>query len=178
MARMRARPADEALPAAAVACECAPMPDREIEALVENFAAGPALVREAVRGLDAGALSRRHGGWSVRDILHHLVDAELVRAVRIRQVLAEERPAILPWDEGLWQRRLQYLWRSPEAALASFEQVVYGTAEILSRVERAGWERAGVHPEKGEYSVRALVEAGVTHHAEHCAQIAATRGPG
>lgn len=158
------------------ACEGAPVPDRELDALLKAFAAGPTLVREAVRGLDAGALNRRKGeGWSVRDILHHLGDAELVRAVRIRQVLAEDRPVILPWDEALWQRRLQYLWRSPEAALASFEQIVYGTAEILSRVERAAWERVGLHPQKGEYSVRALVEAGVAHHSDHCSQVAGIR---
>ena len=152
------------------------MASGELTDLLTAYTAGPAAVREAVRGLDGGSINRRKGdSWSPRDILIHLGDAELIRAVRIRFILAEDRPPITPFDEGAWQRRLQYLWRSPEAALSSFEQVVYGTAEILARVDRSGWERVGLHPEDGELSVRELVNRGIRHHAEHSAQIAEIR---
>ena len=59
-------------------------------------------------------------------------------------VLATDDPLLPAFaDEELASRRLQSLWRSPEAALATFEQLRYSTAEILVHVEAAAWERCG-----------------------------------
>jgi hypothetical protein len=143
----------------------------------EAFAQGPAKLRAAISELTMGELTRRAdgSGWSVRDVLVHLSDAELVRSVRIRLILAEERPALFDFDEGTWQRRLQYLWRSPEAALAQFEQARFSTAEILAHCGREAWTRAGVHPTDGDLTVAELVRRGVVHVDDHTAQIAGIR---
>jgi hypothetical protein len=139
--------------------------DRE---LLDAFAAAPAGVREALRGLDAGTMNRRPGdAWSVRDVVVHLSDAELVRAFRIRMMLAEDAPLITNFDEGAWQRRLQYLWRSPEAALALYELTCFSTAEILRNCDSTAFLRTGTHIEDGLLDVRSLVERGVRHAAEH-----------
>jgi hypothetical protein len=149
----------------------------ETRELGARFAAGPRLLREAVRDLEGGGVTARVAGddWSIRDILHHLADAELVRAVRIRTIIAEPGSAIAQWDEGAWQRRLQYLWRSPELALAAFDTVRTGTAELLMHCDAGAWERAGVTADGGELTVQELVERGVTHVDEHCGQIGAIR---
>ena len=146
--------------------------------MYEAFARGAAVLRAALQDLTMGELTRRveGSGWSVRDLLVHLADAELVRSVRIRLILADERPALFDFDEGTWQRRLQYLWRSPEAALAQFEQVRFGTAEILGHCGREAWARAGVHPVDGEITVAELVRRGVVHIEDHTRQIAEIRG--
>ncbi len=145
--------------------------------LFAAYVHGPTLVREAIAGLDAaGVAARGAEEWSVRDILHHLGDAELVRAVRLRMAVADEAvPAFVPFDESRWQRRLQYLWRSPEAALALFEQVVFSNGEILSHCERGAWERHGEHITDGPKTVATLLTNGVDHFAAHCAQIGAIR---
>jgi hypothetical protein len=149
----------------------------EYRELFEAFAGGPAKLRAAVQDLTTAELARREGndGWSVRDILVHLADAELSRGVRIRLILAEERPALFDFDEKAWQRRLQYLWRSPEMAISQFEQARFGTAEILGHVGKEAWLRAGVHPTDGDLTVKLLVERGVNHVADHGAQIARIR---
>lgn len=144
----------------------------------EAFARGPGLLRAAIQDLTVSDLTARSGGagWTTRDIMVHLADMELVRAVRIRMMLAEEEPVLAAVDEDAWQRRLQYLWRSPEAALTLFEMTRFGTAEILSHCGAEAWERAGIHAEDGRVSVLDLVERGVRHVDEHVAQIGANRG--
>jgi hypothetical protein len=123
-------------------------------------------------------LTRRgqDGGWSVRDVLVHLADMEIVRAFRIRLILVEDEPALANVDEGAWQRKLQYLWRSPEAALSQFEQARFGTAEILNHIGRDAWNRYGLHPQDGRVSVAELVQRGVAHVEDHTRQVAELRG--
>jgi hypothetical protein len=148
----------------------------EFRPVYDLYTRGPALLNEVITGLDAGAINTRVGdSWSSRDIIIHLADAEVFRAARIRLLLTEEEPAITVWNEELAQRRLQYLWRSPEMAMATFEQLVYSTGEILMHIDRTAWERTGIHPERGPLSVADLVQAGVDHVAEHVERIAELR---
>jgi len=147
--------------------------------LHQAFAHGPAVLREAIHSLTMSELTRRGpgAGWSVRDVLVHLADMEIVRAYRIRLILAAEEPDLADIDEEGWQRKLQYLWRSPEAALSGFEQARFGTAEILNHVGRDAWKRTGTHPVDGPVSVADLVQRGVRHVEDHVGQIAEIRAP-
>ncbi|MBI2765975.1 MAG: DinB family protein [Chloroflexi bacterium] len=149
----------------------------EIRPLFDRFTRGPAAVRKAILGLDAGALNGRRPGddWSVRDIIIHLADTELVRAVRIRKVIAEDRPLLETYDERLWKRRLHYLWRDPEAALAEFELTRFQTASILAQCDAAAWKREAVHAGRGVITLRDMLALGVDHVDEHVAQVAVIR---
>jgi len=133
-------------------------------------------VREAVDGAGPGVISRAgSGGWSVRDVLVHLADAEVVRAGRLRFILAAEEPPALPgFDEGVWKRRLQYLWRSPEAALALYDALVYSNAELLRQFAAEAFDRRGLID--GEpVTVAELLRRGAAHGEEHAAQLRALR---
>lgn len=153
-------------------------PAESLTALLARFARGPSLLRAAIAGLDAGSLNRTRPGsdWSARDVVLHLADTELVRAVRFRVLLTEDEPSLVAFDEGIWKRRLHYLWRDPEAALALFEQLRFSSAELLARCSRGDWQRAAVHPEWGPVTVADLLQRGVAHVDDHCAQIAFLRG--
>ena len=150
-----------------------PTTPEHLRDLMFRFGRGPLLVREAISGLDAGALNRRPVGsdWSIRDIIIHLADAEIVGAMRLRLVIANDAPAIEPWEEGPWKRRLHYLWRDPEAALALFELLVYTNGELLQQCDAQSWKRTGVHPERGVITLEDLLQDRVTHSEEHIAQI-------
>jgi hypothetical protein len=143
---------------------------------LERFQRGASMVREAVRGADAGSISRPGAeGWSIRDILVHLSDAEMVRSTRIRMILAAEEPAIFEFDEGLWKRRLHYIWRSPEAAIALFDQLRFSSTELFRQLDAKSWERVGVWPEGERVSIAELLRRGANHAEEHAAQIEALR---
>ncbi len=149
----------------------------ELKELLDSYKRGPTLVADAIRGIEGGALNARRPGsdWSIRDLLMHLADAELVRGYRIRLILAEDEPAIPSWDQDRWTRRLQYLWRSPEAAIALFDQLCFSNAELLRWSDKTAWERTGVEADGRAVSARTLVERGVGHHLGHAGDIAATR---
>jgi hypothetical protein len=149
----------------------------DLQQLLDRYAMGPRLLRQALDGVDAGVVGRVPPGsdWSIRDVVVHLADAELVRSVRIRTLLAEDEPAIVPFDEGLWKRRLQYLWRNLEGSIALFDQLCYSTAEILRHAGKDAFARQGQHPERGPLTVRDLVEAGIQHVEEHAAQLQEAR---
>lgn len=142
-----------------------------------RFAQGAAVIREAIRGVDTGTLSRPGAeGWSIRDVLVHLSDAELVRSTRIRLILAGEEPPIFEFDEGTWKRKLHYLWRSPEAAIALFDQLRFTTLEVLRQLDTKSWDRCGIWPDGERVTVAGLIVRGANHAEEHSAQIQALRG--
>jgi hypothetical protein len=151
------------------------MPD-DLKPLFESFTEGPTFVNKVSEGIGPGLLSRPGPeGWSIRDVLVHLCDAELVRAVRMRMVLAADEPTLFTFDEGDWKRRLHYLWRSPEGALSLFQQTRFGNAELLRQCDRASWARVGIHPEAGRQSLGDLLRIAVEHDTAHVAQISTLR---
>lgn len=129
-------------------------------------------MREAVNGVGPGTISRPgKEGWSIRDVLVHLSDAELVRATRFRLILAEDEPALFGFEEDKWKRKLQYLWRSPEAALALFEALRFTSGELLRQFDAKAWDRVGIHEGEGPLSVRELLVRGADHAELHAEQI-------
>jgi hypothetical protein len=142
-----------------------------------RFTGGPTLLREAVSGLNPADLNRRPPGseWSIRDVILHLADAELVAAVQFRLVIAEEDAALPGFDQEMWKRRLHYLWRDPEFAISLFQQVRYASGELLQQCDNAAWARTCVHPGLGETTLAGLLEYHAAHAEEHAAQIGTMR---
>ena len=152
------------------------LPPQLVEPM-ERFVMGASVVRQSINGADAGTLSRPNAeGWSIRDILVHLSDAEMVRATRIRLIVAGQEPPIFDFEENLWKRKLHYLWRSPEGAIALFDQLRFTTMEILRQLDNAAWERVGVWPDGERVSVGELLIRGANHSDDHGAQIREMRG--
>lgn len=145
----------------------------DLRQALHAYVTAPARLRDALANLDAGALNRRPPGsdWSIRDIVLHLVDAEIVRASRIFAIIASDNPAIAAFDEGRYKLRLQYLWRDPELALALFQNLRFAIGELLEHCDAATFERTGTHEEEGTISLAALLERGARHGREHVEQI-------
>jgi len=149
------------------------IPD-DLATAFDDFLAGPGNLREAVRDLDAAVLNRRPPGeeWSIRDVVMHLTDAEMVSAVRIRMTLGSEEDVLLPaYDEELWKRRLHYLFRDVEAAMVTMDHVRFGNAELLQQLSKDTWRKTGVHARDGQVTVAELLKQAVAHTAAHIEQI-------
>ena len=143
------------------------------EELLSRFAAGPALVEDALAHA-ADAMDHSDGdGWAIREILVHLSDAEILRAVRLRLILAEPGVALPVFDQDTWRGTLAYADRDPGIAFSVYASLVGASAELVSALGDAAWEVAGQHPEEGSLSVRELITRGANHAEEHAAQIRA-----
>lgn len=144
--------------------------------LLARFAAGPAVIEEELA--HAADVMQRPGpdGWSIRDVLVHLADAEILRALRIRLILADDGVALPVFDQDEWRDRLAYGTRDPGLAFAAYGSMVGASAELVSAYGEGAWERAGAHPDEGPLTVRELVTRGANHAQEHAVQIAALQG--
>lgn len=139
--------------------------------LLARFAAGPALVEDALAHA-ADALERSAGdGWSIREILVHLSDAEILRAVRLRLILAQPGVVLPVFDQDQWRAALAYGDRDPGIAFSAYASLVGASAEMVSALGNDAWGLSGQHPEEGPLTVRELLTRGANHAQEHADQI-------
>ncbi|HEX7085797.1 MAG TPA: DinB family protein [Vicinamibacterales bacterium] len=147
------------------------------DALVAKYKAGYQAVVDALAGATGAELDRvpAPGKWTARQIVHHLADSEMTSAIRLRRLLAEDRPLIVGYDQDEFARRLHYD-RPIEASLAAFRAARETTAEILDRLTEEDWAREGTHSESGPYGVLTWLEIYAAHAHGHAEQIRRARG--
>lgn len=144
--------------------------------LIEKYTDGFRAVSDAVRGISEPELDARPapGKWSAREIVHHLADSEMTSALRLRRLIAEDRPTIQGYDQDEFSRRLYYD-RPIQASLDAFRAARQTTAEILDRMTDAEWAREGTHSESGRYTVERWLEIYAEHAHSHADQIRRAR---
>jgi hypothetical protein len=154
------------------------MNDTQRQALIEQYTLGHKVVLDALADIGDAELDtdKAAEGWTPRQIVHHLADSEMTSAIRLRRLLAEDRPVIGGYDEETFARVLRYSERPIEAALDAFSAARRTTAEILERMTEADWSRAGTHSDSGRYSAEDWLEIYAAHAYDHANQIRRARG--
>jgi hypothetical protein len=137
----------------------------------------PIALRHAVSGLSAAQLSRVEapGKWSVRHVVQHLADAELVGGFRFRMILAHDGPELPGYDQDAWATGLHYADSDAEAALADFATLRAANLRVLARATPADLERYMVHSERGKESLGYMIRMYAGHDLVHLRQIARIR---
>jgi hypothetical protein len=145
--------------------------------LIEQYKDGYRVVTEALGGARGKELNDAPapGKWSAREIVHHLADSEMTSAIRLRLLVAQDRPQIMGYDQDEFARRLHYDTRSLHASLAAFQAARLTTAEILERMSDEDWQREGTHSEIGRYTAERWLEIYAAHAHGHAEQIKAAR---
>lgn len=112
------------------------------------LAAAPAALRAAVAGLSDSRLDTpyRPGGWTVRQVIHHLPDSHMNAYVRFRLALTEPEPVIKPYDEHLWAQ-LPDNNLPPDASLRLLEGLHERWAALCRALTPEQWSRQFRHPE-------------------------------
>lgn len=130
-------------------------------------------LRTLTGGRSPAALSEREapGKWSVREIVAHLSDSELVWAFRLRMVLAHDRPELAGYDQDAWADRLGYVEADLDRALDTFAVVRAGNLELLERAGPDALSRTSVHAERGEESLEQMIRLFAGHDLVHLRQI-------
>jgi hypothetical protein len=141
--------------------------------LLERYREGPDVLAASVADLSDQDLDRRpaEGGWTPREVVHHVADSEMTSAIRLRRLLAEEDPVIQGYDEEEFARKLHYQDRPIQASLDAVRAARQTTAEILERLPETDWQRSGTHSEVGRYSVDTWLEIYAAHCHDHADQV-------
>jgi hypothetical protein len=145
-------------------------------ALIAQYKDGYRTVIDALAGATDADLDRRPapGKWTAREIVHHLADSEMTSAIRLRRLLAEDRPVINGYDQEQYARTLHYD-RPIAASLDAFRAARASTAEILERLTEEDWRREGTHSESGRYGVEDWLRIYAEHAHKHADQIRRAR---
>ncbi|SRR5579885_1012011 len=149
----------------------------ELSTLLERFRRGPELLAVVLTGVfgEEEDYTTAPGKWSIRQIIAHLADAETVFAHRMRQVIAEENPTIVAFDQDAWARNLDYARRKPKQSLETVRRVRAENYELLKELPEAAYTRTGNHSERGPITLLQIVEGAANHMESHARQMQAIR---
>ncbi len=146
-------------------------------ASVEAIAALPERLRAAVAGLADPQLDTpyRDGGWTVRQVVHHLADSHMNGFIRVKLALTEDQPTIKPYDETAWARLADA--RLPiDVSLNLIDALHRRWAAIYAAMTPADFDRPFVHPELGSpQTLDRHVQNYAWHGRHHVAHITALR---
>jgi DinB superfamily len=145
----------------------------DLPSLLERFRRGPEVLAMVLTGVfgEEEDFAPAHGKWSARQIIAHLADAELVGAHRIRQVIAEDNPTLIAFDQDAWTRNLDYARRKPKQSLEAFRRIRAENYELLKELPESAFERTGNHSENGPMTLRTLLEGYAQHAESHARQL-------
>jgi len=158
------------------------VPDRYLEALggddpVAAMAEAPDLLRRLVRGLTEKQLATKPapGKWSIKEIVAHLADNEVVLGSRYRFIAAMDRPPLPGFDQDAFVANLGVGKAATRDLLDDFAMARAVNVGLLERVGDAAWDRVGVHAERGEESLGRLVTMYAGHDRIHLSQVETIR---
>ncbi|RVU00261.1 putative metal-dependent hydrolase [Mucilaginibacter limnophilus] len=135
---------------------------------INNIRMLPGLVRQAVIGLSEEELDTpyRTGGWSLRQVVHHLADSHMNSIMRFKLALTEDNPVIKPYQEAYWA--LQPDYRLPvEPSLKMLEGIHQHMVALFESFTEKEWERTFFHPENNASQTLKRTLATYSWHGKH-----------
>src|SRR5262245_61764391 len=111
------------------------------------------------------------GKWSIREVLAHLADSELVGGFRLRMVLAHDRPALHGYDQDLWANRLRYSEADVPESMERFAVLRRANLRLWENLSPADLGRVGLHNERGEESLGHMRKLYAGHDLLHLRQL-------
>ena len=149
-------------------------------AQIETLRLLPERLRAAVNGLGDAQLDTpyREGGWTVRQVVHHLADSHANAYVRFKLALTEDSPTIKPYDEAAWAR-LPDSFLPIDSSLVFIGALHARWVALLESMPEEGFQRGFNHPELGRQDLAtslALYEWHSRHHTAHITSLRARMG--
>ncbi len=145
-------------------------------AKIAQIAACPQLLRKAVEGLSDPQLDTpyRDGGWTVRQVVHHVADSHANAYLRCRWTVAEDNPTIKTYDQDRWST-----FPDRQLPLEPSFKIIAGLHErwvkFFTTHPEEAWSRTAIHPERGSVTLENFLDIYSGHGANHTAQITGLR---
>ena len=140
---------------------------------IDEIAAAPAKVRAALQGLNDAQLDTpyREGGWTLRQVAHHVPDSHMNAYIRLRLALTEKEPTIKPYDEAAWAKLEDAEHAPVEVSLRLLEPLHERWVRLLRSMKPEDFARTFVHPEHGARTLDWLLFLYAWHGRHHTAHI-------
>ncbi len=158
------------------------IPEKYAQALggddpVEVMAESPGRLRGLIRGLSEKQLSKKPapGKWSIKEIVAHLADGEVILGSRYRFIAAHDRPPIAGYDQDAFVEKLGVANAKTADLIDDFAMARAVNLGLLDRLAEPAWDRVGIHAERGEESIRKIVFMYAGHDRHHIRQIETIR---
>ena len=144
---------------------------------IRAIEAAPAAMRRAVEGLSAEQLDTpyREGGWTVRQVAHHVPDSHMNAYIRVKLALTEDNPTIKTYDESAWANLVDSAETPVEISLRLLESVHERFAILLRALDDAQCARTLTHPDNGPMTVDGLINMYAWHGRHHVGHITTLR---
>ena len=141
--------------------------------LIDDLAAQPAKFRAAVTGLSQEQLDTpyRPGGWTVRQVIHHVPDSHLNSYVRFKWAVTEDDPAIKVYDQAAWGATQDSREGNIEPSLTLLEALHERWTAWLRTLSEDDWKRTFRHPELGSVSLERNLQLYAWHGEHHLAHV-------
>jgi uncharacterized damage-inducible protein DinB len=137
----------------------------------------PGHLHDAVEGLKNDQLDTpyRPGGWTVRQVVHHLADSHMHSYIRTRFALTLTEPTIMAYDENVWAQLKDARSGKIEPSLVILDGIHSRWTELLESISDAEWSRKFVHPESGQLTLSKHIATYAWHGKHHTAHITELR---
>ncbi len=148
-----------------------------IKQFISDIERTPSELRAALAGLSEEQLEApyRPGGWTVRQVVHHLPDSHMNAYVRMKLALTEENPTIKPYDEACWAETPDVRGTPIDTSLTLLEALHQRWVTLLKALDPADLARTFNHPESGPWTVGKYVALHSWHGKHHVAHITSLR---
>lgn len=153
------------------------MTDEERRELINQIAETPQKLRAAVAGLNEQQLDTpyRPEGWTLRQVVHHLLDSNISAFMRFRFTLTEDQPTIQPYDQVKWAQLPDSGTAPIEMSITAMDGLHRRFAFMLRAMTPEQWLRMYRHPERGLMSLNTALRMYAWHGRHHVAHITQLR---
>jgi len=147
------------------------------KALINDIEQAPAALRAAVKDLSPQQLDTpyREGGWTVRQVVHHVPDSHMNAYMRYKLALTEDEPTIKPYAEDRWAELADTKSTPIEVSLVLLESLHERWVQLLGSIGPDDWKRTFRHPELGVVALEKNVALYAWHGKHHVAHISELR---
>jgi len=143
----------------------------------DQIAEAPAKLRAAVTGLSEAQLNTpyRDGGWTVRQVVHHLPESHMNSYIRFKLALTEDDPTIKPYAEDRWAQTADVKATPIEVSLTMVDSLHDRWVRLLRSLGPKEWKRTFRHPDLGSVSLEKALALYAWHGRHHVAHITELR---
>lgn len=154
-----------------------PPSEEQKQTLLQEIALAPANLRSAVKGLSEKQLDTeyRPGGWTLRQVIHHVPDSHLNSYVRFKLALTEDEPTIKPYAEDRWAELADSKNTPIEVSLTLLDSLHERWVRLLRSLTPEQWKRTFRHPDLGPMTLEKTLALYAWHGRHHVAHITELR---